>query len=376
MMMMHHMVAILQLMMGGPFPYNWFSSSIRHDPIRVAMQSMNRNFSLRSKKLRTPATTTTKDYVKEAAPVIGILAQPLFRVNATTYEDLYIAASYVKWLEAGGGRSIPIPYDTQSTELLDDLFGQINGLFLPGGDSTLPFAIHYLLQKADDSNRRGAYFPVWGTCLGFEFLMEFFGGDAAMQSGFNSTNISLPLLINPKTYRQSSRLYNDTNVYTSVTQYPITMNNHHQGIEPLRLAQNPSLEQLWHVTSTNVDLNGRPFVSTAEPKDPESFPFYGVQYHPEKNAFEYATYPNTNIPYEAIDHSATAVSFSIYMAQFFLNLVRYGQIHNREHSYTMVEQFPTMSAYPIETGIKYEQRFIIPKATFYESYYKNHTTYG
>jgi hypothetical protein len=161
-----------------------------------------------------------------------------------------------------------------------------------------------------------------------------------------------------------------------VTQYPITMNNHHQGIEPHHLAQNPSLERLWYVTSTNLDLNGRPFVSTVEPKDPASFPFYGVQYHPEKNAFEYATYPGTNIPYEAIDHSATAVSFSIYMAQFFLNFVRYGQVHNREHSYTLVDRFPITSTYLIETGIKYEQRFIIPKASFYESYYENHTMYG
>ncbi len=62
----------------------------------------------------------------KTSPVIGILTQPIFASNHTM-----IAASYVKWLEAGGARSIPIPYDA-SGELVQDLFAQVkNGIFFP-----------------------------------------------------------------------------------------------------------------------------------------------------------------------------------------------------------------------------------------------------
>ena len=47
---------------------------------------------------------------------------------------------------------------------------------------------------------------------------------------------------------------------------------------------------MFHITSTNVDTQNRSFVSTIEAKD---YPFYGVQYHPEKNNFEYGFLPDS-----------------------------------------------------------------------------------
>jgi len=64
----------------------------------------------------------------------------------------------------------------------------------------------------------------------------------------------------------------------------------------------------------------RPFVSTIEHVDSEGFPLYSIQYHNEKNAFEYATYPSTNVRYEAIDHSPEGVAFSLHMALFIADL--------------------------------------------------------
>jgi hypothetical protein len=127
------------------------------------------------------------------------------------------------------------------------------------------------------------------------------------------------------------------------------------------------LNSLWNVTSINHDANGRPFVSTIEPKDPDRFPIYGVQYHPEKNAFEYATYPGTNIPYENIDHSEAGVAFSMHLARFWVDLVRRGQITNPMHEYTKPSLYPTINAYPIRTGLKFEQIYILPKATFWKN---------
>jgi gamma-glutamyl hydrolase len=352
------------------------------------------------------------------SPVIGILSQPLQPPphNSTSspcnssksstrssdddsscdsdgqQQQHYIAASYVKWLEVGGARSIPIPYDATNTTLLDELYGQINGLLLPGGAADLPFSVTYLLTKIVHANAIGHdYFPVWGTCLGFEFLITFIGDDGgggasgasaknrssaivartatttaspALQSGFDAENVSLPLEdVEP------IGLYGDPVTLEAVTRHSITMNNHQQGIEPAHFLQNPSLTSFWTVTSTNHDRNGRPFVSTIEPVSDKTMPIYGVQYHPEKNAFEYATYPGTNIPYEAIDHSDIAVTFACRLARFFVNLTRKqsNQQHQQQHSYSDSVRFPLVGTYPTRTGIAYEQIYIIPNASHWET---------
>jgi gamma-glutamyl hydrolase len=101
------------------------------------------------------------------------------------------------------------------------------------------------------------------------------------------------------------------------------------------------LTSIWNITSINYDVNDRPFVSSVEPIHPHLYPLYGVQYHPEKNAFEYTTYPDTNIPYESIDHTTEGIEFSLYMSNFFVNKVRYGQLMNQQHhTYTKVDLYP------------------------------------
>jgi gamma-glutamyl hydrolase len=301
-----------------------------------------------SSTLTTPATRS---------PVIGILSQPDVDRNdgeAHTPGVFYIAASYVKWLEAGGARSIPIPYDA-TNELFDKLFAEIDGLLLPGGSATFPPFLQYALDTIVAANQDGTrYFPVWGTCLGYEFLIQYGGG--MLQANYDAYNISLPL----ENVSSSSSLYADPAVYETVRKYPITMNNHHQGITPQDFADHPRLSSWWNVTSINHDRNGQPFVSTIEPIAPETLPIYGVQYHPEKNAFEYATYPGDgDIPYETIDHSERGVNFSLYTARFFVNLARRSMQMGRHHT----GQFPYVQQYPSVPGLKFELKYLIPPSS-------------
>jgi gamma-glutamyl hydrolase len=302
---------------------------------------------------------------RSSPPIIGILSQPSKKRDLSYH---YIATSYVDWLEASGAVTIPIPYDAPP-ELLDDLFPQMNGVLLPGGwNGYMPPSVPYLLDKVVESNERGQYFPVWGTCLGYEFLVKYVGGIDAIQGGFHLYNQSIPL--------ESVRfgeLYEDPMIYQTVTEAPVTLNNHQLGIEPEHFLQNEKLTAVWNITSINHDVNGRPFVSTIEPNDPERFPFYGVQYHPEKNGFEYTTYPGTKIPYESIDHSAEGIAFSIYLSQFFVNRVRHGQSVNTEHAYTKPDVYPPISSYPRSTGVKYEDIFIIPYAAHWVTHLTNST---
>ena len=69
-------------------------------------------------------------------PIVGILAQDIdtssFTLLKNTKYKSYIAASYVKFLESGGARVIPVLID-QPKEYYQMIFNSINGLLIPGG---------------------------------------------------------------------------------------------------------------------------------------------------------------------------------------------------------------------------------------------------
>jgi gamma-glutamyl hydrolase len=44
-------------------------------------------------------------------------------------------------------------------------------------------------------NNQGNYFPVWGTCLGFEMLLIAMAEDNSIFDNFNSTNHSMNVLL-------------------------------------------------------------------------------------------------------------------------------------------------------------------------------------
>ena len=290
------------------------------------------------------------------SPVIGIFSQP--RVQADTEDTEYvIAASYVKWVECAGARILPIPWDA-TEEMATDIFSQINGLLFTGGNSIIPVAARTLWTLANKANANGDFFPIWGTCLGFEWLLGLASGkdEFVLEGGYVSHNVSWPVELTS----EESELYNQNRIIRQiVTEQPVTMNNHEFGITPSRFHSLKGLTDLFRITSINHDSNGAPFVSTIEPKHPEQYPYYGVQYHPEKNAFEYGTEPGTNTPFEFINHSADAVYFAFQMASFFVSLARQNLAKGR-HIYTEFERYRLVYSYQVRSGVKFLQYYEIP----------------
>lgn len=121
-------------------------------------------------------------------PIIGILAQKY----QGKYEDYgsknysYIPASYIKFIESSGGRPVPI-HINMSDEYYHNMFNSINGVLFPGGDANLTnsgYAIagRKIFELAVKANRKGDYFPIFGTCLGFEFLTVLVAGGNYLQN--------------------------------------------------------------------------------------------------------------------------------------------------------------------------------------------------
>ena len=69
-------------------------------------------------------------------PIVGILAQDIDTTKLTSMKNSnyksYIAASYVKFVESGGARVVPVLIN-QPEEYYRMIFNSINGLLIPGG---------------------------------------------------------------------------------------------------------------------------------------------------------------------------------------------------------------------------------------------------
>lgn len=68
----------------------------------------------------------------------------------------------------------------------------------------------------------------------------------------------------------------------------------------------------WQVIATNLDRNGIEFISAFESRKK---PIYGIQFHPEKNIFEWA-------PNRGINHTGNAVRSAQYLAEQFVEETR------------------------------------------------------
>ncbi|XP_074478292.1 apolipoprotein D-like isoform X2 [Sebastes fasciatus] len=127
-------------------------------------------------------------------PIIGVLAQEDFFPNPN--RATYIAASYVKFLESAGARVVPVMID-QTPDKYKTLFNSINGILYPGGNVNITSSGYQRSAKifydlAIEANKRGDYFPLWGTCLGYEQLTVLTSG-MDLLSRTNTNGVPLPL---------------------------------------------------------------------------------------------------------------------------------------------------------------------------------------
>lgn len=254
-------------------------------------------------------------------PVIGILAQDAdFEPYAGSHN--YIASSYIKWIEQTSSRVVPVDYQS-SFEEIEELMRQLNGFLLPGGDTELFESVNgtlvptyyqevvgFILETAKNINDEGTYYPVWGTCMGFQNMFIALGGQnvSLLCSGcFNGSNQTAPITLLPGA--SDSRLLKG--VPKDLISYVLTENaltwSHHDGFNLSAYYSNPIIFNNVNLLATSYDKSDNEFVGIIEHK---SYPFYGVQFHPEKAQFEWLSRININ-------HDIRSSWFSTYLAYFF-----------------------------------------------------------
>ncbi|XP_046390527.1 gamma-glutamyl hydrolase-like isoform X2 [Ischnura elegans] len=251
-------------------------------------------------------------------PIIGILSQEItedsIKNNFPNYTS-YIAASYVKYLEGAGARVVPIMIN-QRDEYYDNIVNSVNGVLYPGGgvdlkDSGYGRAGQLIYNLATHLNTVGDYFPVWGTCLGFEML-TFIATGKRILTDCSANNEALPLKFSDG-YQESKLFQNAPEEILSLLQTkPITANFHHFCLTEKNFVSSGLGEQ-YNMMSLSTDYSNESFVSAMESK---TLPIYGVQFHPEKNSYEW------NINSTGIPHSAEATRVGQYFAEFFVNEAR------------------------------------------------------
>ena len=205
---------------------------------------------------------------------IGVLLMVSPRTSPS-HSDAYMNRDVKRWLSSAGMTVVPIPATVSPVEAAA-YFDYVNGLFLHPGwadQEAYTATINLFLEMAVQANRAGEYFPVWGTCQGFQRLVQFFGGHLERLQSLRFTKGSrLHLQVDPTesrllkyaTKRQLRHLRDECEPWF----------NHEWG------APVASLSSVYRLLSTSHDRAGTEYVSMIEGKD---LPFYGVQFHPEKD---------------------------------------------------------------------------------------------
>ncbi|KAM7357640.1 gamma-glutamyl hydrolase isoform 2-T4 [Cochliomyia hominivorax] len=290
-------------------------------------------------------------------PILGVLTQEVSHLILRKYPNnnytSYIAASYVKYIEGAGGRVVPI-WIGKEREYYRDILSKINGVLLPGGATYFNQSHGYadagrhIYELAQELNDNGTYFPVWGTCLGFELLVYLSANSTEPRTYCSSSSQALPLEF--KENFQKSRLFRNAseNVINILRNYPVTANFHIYCFTEETFA-NMKLNEIWDVMSLNHDWDGIEFISTAEHK---KYPFYGTQFHPEKNIYEFIKNRN-------ITHISRAIETSQYFANFLVNEAR----RNRQQFKNETEEKENLiynysPVYTALVGSSFEQQYL------------------
>jgi len=218
-----------------------------------------------------------RSWDKNQQPVIGIVAQGMDSdlVNDPRFDgyQTYIMAAYVQFMEGSGARVVPL-LSTDDWPTTEATLRKLDGLLFPGGGNDYPEYAAGIVNYAMKMNDMGHFYPIWGTCLGFEMLAEVTANEGSdVLSYLPAHNIELPLefIGDP----DSSKMFGDLGWRANgFAELPITLNSHSYGISPDKFLTDAGLSSVFKPTSISYTPDGNvPFVASMEGI---KYPFFGT----------------------------------------------------------------------------------------------------
>lgn len=216
----------------------------------------------------TSGTTSFHQDNLNNRPIIGILAQHFHPFNPyPELGDSYISASYVKFLESAGARVVPIKIN-QDSKVIMKLLSNVNGVLFPGGDSDVANSPYQknaraVFEYTMRERNQGRYFPLWGTCLGFQQLAVLAAGtDLVLSPSSGTWDVPLALPDLDRGGRMTESIPDD--LFQIATVKPLVYHAHYNCVSEDAFEINTKLKDFYRVLSTNVDSNGKRFLSTIE----------------------------------------------------------------------------------------------------------------
>ena len=225
-------------------------------------------------------------------PVIGILSVPYGDDKSPMTEA--VDAFYTQYLNTAGARVVPLSFKLQGEPLMN-LMRQLNGVLFTGGSTAFalfnettkkydltPFGkgAKRVFHYAKEINDNGVYFPIWGTCMGFQLLNFLITEDPTIvKGGCSAMNFNAELIFTPKA--TTSRMFSIFS-YKEMKYFSekgLTYNSHHYFVDYLDYFKYLELGKFYDVLAYSKDKDNKvAFITAMEAKH---YPFYGVQFHPE-----------------------------------------------------------------------------------------------
>ncbi|KAL6556084.1 Gamma-glutamyl hydrolase 2 [Orobanche gracilis] len=189
----------------------------------------------------------------------------------------------------------------------------VNGVIFTGSSAKTGLYFEVVTSIFKDvlrKNDAGDRFPLLAICLGFELLTMKVSKDNNILEKFSASDQASTLQfmenidINITVFQRFSPV-----LLKKLSTECLVMQNHKYGISPGKFQKTNSLSTFFEILTTTADSYDKVYVSTAQAR---RYPVTAVQWHPEKNAFEWAS--------SSIPHSEDAIQVTQNVANFFVRL--------------------------------------------------------
>ena len=235
------------------------------------------------------AASQSQPYYPSGSPTVAVLTLEL-ESSSVPRETSYIKNSYLNWLEQNNMRWVEINFFEseesylRKLEVSDALLltGGGQNVLKPDGSTSEYFKVaKRLIQYAVERNQRGSYFPLWGTCLGFQSIVYTFSRETLRVATVDNptSSGSLHLLSPESRFFRSVFSHQDILVLENK---PSLLFHHTYGYMLNEALENQIFMSEFNILASAETATKKTVVGMIEHKH---LPIFGTQFHPEAMQF-------------------------------------------------------------------------------------------